>query len=243
MRFAKGAVPTLLLLFFLTGGGEFSWHKERLVHVHFAPAITVDQAAVYASMHEAKIKHYSLLGMTVSVADSGEVAIEYAEAKLDNIPSRRILRDPSKDIAPDELPHRVKSYFFKHQQFLAGKLLDYEEELKHLEEELASYSTPDPRDLEIYEAIKDMTEEDRQEWLNKNVRTVCTIGSGIAPLERQQRSVEAQYNIMKKHLHGLTLVDSTTYLQVARIESMVLRVKPFQFLDQGFPVSKLKWQL
>ena len=89
MRKAQGVVPALILFFFFAGCSKISWPFDKLVRVHFSPAITVEQAAVYATMHEAKINQYSLSRMTISETDSGEVAIEYSETKPDDMTYRR----------------------------------------------------------------------------------------------------------------------------------------------------------
>jgi|GEM_PF-3933669 len=198
MRTGQGVVPVLILLFSFTGCDKTSWLNEKLVRVHFSPAITVDQATVYATMHEAKINHYSLLRMTIREADSGGVVIDYVETKPGDMTYRRKDRDPSNDIDPDELAHRVANNFFKNQEFLAGRILQLDKELEHLENKIENYYTP------------------------------------------QQGVTKQWYNTLQQHYYGLTLVDSTTYLKVARIETMVLRVKPFQFLKQRFPVSHLQ---
>ena len=241
MHKVTGRAVTLIFLLAFSGCGDLSPFRDIFVRIHFSPAITVDQAMAYAELHKSNMFSYQLASMDVIKTDSGKVAVEYkemdGETKFNNLHRPQIKLPDNFEIANEELKSRLSSHFYRMQQFYAERILEREAELELLEERIANTRAQpsiEERLIRATEATEGMTKEESRKWINRNFFHGY---NDIERLERERQWLMKYSEMLRKQHNGLSLVDDSTYMQLVRIESIVLKVKQYQLLDQSFPVS------
>lgn len=240
-----GATATLVILFIFSGCGEYSPFSERHVKVYFSPAITVDQSIDYAHEHRAKIKSYEFKKTNFLETDSGFVVVnddDFFHALNLSLNDMR----PETYLEPDDLAKSITNDFARVKQLVLDEIQKKEELLPQYEAErkLILPSTGHISEVYIRTIIHEKEEELIQECLANSNKAKCFFGSPeIGQLESRLSAELELYNLitsLNDYYSAFSQLDSITYVETIRIESMVLRVKPYRSPDLRWPVVDIE---
>ena len=259
-------VVTLTFLLFGTSCDKYSPLNERVVRVHFSPAITVDEAIVYANEHKAKLNYVKLAEMGFVKTDSGDLIVNYDDRSwwFTTMPPLNGYRNPTNNIEPDKLPFHIKHNFSLVQFYLQTEIDHNQAELKRIKEEIDhAHDRLSTADLEVtdeimwnirngfstlpfstvsveYMKVKFKELNAPENCITKGWMPECYHFRVLRGLVRQQGEQEKSLDFWKESRQILFQMGAGGYLDATRIESMTLRVKAYRFMGKKSPVVQIE---